>query len=131
MKYSNNEEEAATKERNAGYTSGITLQDVDDLVRDPVIIRVVTLIDITNPSVLELLEDGLSINDIRYALTKSVISFIWSPPYTTTTSGLYKPLEITERADIVTSDEAYHNSLRGKLVLTKLGLSLLEYIKGM
>lgn len=41
------------------------------------------------------------------------------------------PLEIiTELADILVSDEAYYNSLRSKVVLSKLGLFILDCIKG-
>lgn len=128
MKSTNNEEPA--RERSTGGMSGFTFQEVTNLLRDPVIIRVVTVVDISSLSVLELLECGLSRNDIKYALTKGVISFVWSPPYTSS-SEFYRPLEIiTEFADILVSDEAYYNSLRSKVVLSKLGLFILDCIKG-
>ncbi len=108
--------------------SGFMFQELTNLLRDPVIIRDVTVVDIASPSVLELLESGLSRNDIKYALTKGVISFVWSPPYTSY-SEFYRPLEITELADIFASEEAYYNSLRSKVVLSKLGLFILDCIK--
>ena len=79
---------------------------------------------------LELLEYNLSRNDIRYALTKGVIPFAWSPPYTTSSSEFYRPLEITEVTSPLVSDKSYYNSLRSKVVLTKLGLFLVDCIRG-
>lgn len=127
MKSNNNEE--AAREQSTGGMSGFTFQEVTNLLRDPVIIRAVSVIDISSLSVLELLEYGLSRNDIKYALTKGVISFVWSPPYTSS-SEFYRPLEITELADILVSDEAYYNSLRSKVILTQLGMFILDCIKG-
>ncbi len=124
---SNKNDEVTKHDTNS--SSGTSFQEITNLLRDPVIIRVVTVVDIASLSVLELLEYGLSRNDLRYALTKGVISFVWSPPYTSS-SEFYRPLEITEVANILLSDEAYHNSLRSKVALTKLGLFLLDCIRG-
>lgn len=126
MKSTNNEE--VTK-HDADSSSGTSFQEITNLLRDPVIIRVVTVVDIASLSVLELLEYGLSRSDLRYAVTKGVISFVWSPPYTSS-SEFYRPLEITEVANILVSDESYYNSLKSKVVLTKLGLFILDSIKG-
>lgn len=126
MKFNNNEEAAGGL--STDDMSGFMLQDITNLLHDPLIIKVVTVVNISNLSILELLECGLSRNDLKYALTKGVISFVWSPPYTSS-SDFYRPLEITELADILVSDESYYNSLRSKVVLTKLGLFILDCIK--
>ena len=68
MKSNNNEE--VTK-HDTDNSSGTSFQEITNLLCDSVIIRVVTVVDIASLSVLELLEYGLSRNDVCYALTKS------------------------------------------------------------
>jgi hypothetical protein len=48
---------------------------ITKLMTTPVIIRMVTVLDVTSLSILELLEYGLSLSDINYSLENRVISF--------------------------------------------------------
>jgi hypothetical protein len=45
------------------------------VLNDPVIIRIVTVLDIISLSVLELLEYGISRKDVSYALANEIIMF--------------------------------------------------------
>jgi hypothetical protein len=45
------------------------------LLRDPVVIKVVTALDVISLSILELLEYGLSRDDVSQALTNEIIIF--------------------------------------------------------
>jgi hypothetical protein len=44
------------------------------LIRDPIIIRIVSVLDIASLSILELLEYNLTRKDINYALSSGVIA---------------------------------------------------------
>ena len=44
-----------------------------ELLKDPIIIRIVTILDITSLSILELLEYDLSRKDVNHALDSGVI----------------------------------------------------------
>lgn len=48
-------------------------ETITKLLRDPVIVRVVTVLDITHLSILELLEYGLTRQDINHALSNGVV----------------------------------------------------------
>jgi hypothetical protein len=48
---------------------------ITKLITMPVIIRIVTVLDVTSLSILELLEYGLSLKDINYSIENRVISF--------------------------------------------------------
>jgi hypothetical protein len=46
---------------------------ITELLKDPIIIRIVTILDITSLSILELLEYDLRRKDVNYALNTGVI----------------------------------------------------------
>ena len=86
----------------------------------PVIIRTVTVLDVTSLSILELLEYGLSLKDINYSIENQVISI------DKTTEQLniekFSSLGIPIIGD-------YYNLLKSKVKLTEVGLYILESIK--
>jgi hypothetical protein len=48
---------------------------ITELMRNPIIIRIVTILDITSLSILELFEYGLTLKDINYSMTNAVIRY--------------------------------------------------------
>ena len=92
------------------------------LITTPVIIRIVTVLDVTSLSILELFEYGLSLKDINYSIENRVISF--DKPTKQLNSEKFNALEMP-----ITSDY-YYNFLKSKVKLTEVGLYILESIKG-
>jgi hypothetical protein len=92
-----------------------------ELMRRPVIIRIVSILDITSLSILELLEYGLTLRDINYSMANGVICYekIFRP----VSDDDYKALGITLTGD------SYYNHLNSKVKLTDIGLYILETIK--
>ena len=90
------------------------------LMSRPVIIRIVTILDITSLSILELLEYGLTMNDINFSMANGVIV------YDKTTKRI-----ISEETalGIPLSGDYYYNFLNSKVKLTELGLYILDTIK--
>ena len=86
----------------------------------PIIIRIVTILDITSLSILELLEYGLTMNDVNFSMANGVIA------YDVTT----KRMSSEETAlGIPLSGDYYYNFLNSKVKLTELGLYILDTIK--
>jgi hypothetical protein len=48
-------------------------------MRNPVILRIVTILDLVSLSILDLLEYGMSAKDINYAMANGVIQFAEIP----------------------------------------------------
>jgi hypothetical protein len=94
---------------------------ITKLMATPVIIRIVTVLDVTSLSILELLEYGLSLNDINYSLENRVIGF--DKPTKQLNSEKFSVLGIPIMGD-------YYNLLKSKVKLTEVGLYILESIKG-
>ena len=93
---------------------------LSNLMSRPIIIRIVTILDITNLSILELLEYGLTMNDINFSMANGVIA------YDKTT----KRMSSKETAlGIPLSGDYYYNFLNSKVKLTELGLYILDTIK--
>lgn len=92
------------------------------LITTPVIIRIVTVLDVTSLSILELFEYGLSLKDINYSIENRVISF--DKPTKQLNSEKFNALKIPITADY------YYNFLKSKVKLTEVGLYILESIKG-
>lgn len=106
------------------YTSEWTIPlDYDAIscpLQDPVMIRIVTVVNLANLSILELLEYDFSRHDINRALTKGVIEFDKSTLPT---------IDETSRKDILSSGgDYYFKFLNSKVRLTALGLYLLEIL---
>lgn len=94
------------------------------LLNDPVMIRVVTVVNMASLSILELLEYGFTRKDVNRAMAKGVIEFD-KPPVL---------LETISKGDVVRhvleTGDYYFGLLSSKVKLTKLGLYMLEIIEG-
>lgn len=53
----------------------IDMATVTELMRSQVITRIVTILDITSLSILELFEYGLTLKDVNYAMANGVIRY--------------------------------------------------------
>lgn len=98
------------------------MNTITGLMRKPIIIRIVSILDVTSLSILELLEYGLTLDDINYSMTNRVISY--EEPRIVLVAEDYSGLGIHETPDY------YYNSLRNKVKLTEIGLYILESLKG-
>src|SRR5574341_2485763 len=99
----------------------IDLHTITELMRKPVIIRIVTILDITSLSILELMEYGLTLKDVNYSMANGVIRY----------NKISKPMNNEEyRAlGIPLTGDYYYNYLNSKVKLTEIGLYILESIK--
>lgn len=103
-------------------SEGIPIDNVtlSKLMNTPTIIRIVTILDITSLTILELLEYDLNMSDIIFAMANGVVT------YDNTAIGSSEH-NITE---IVLNANLYFAFVRRKVRLTRLGLYVLESIKG-
>jgi hypothetical protein len=100
----------------------IDFETITKLLKDPVIVRVVTILDIASLSILELLEYNLNRQDISYALVRGVIQI---------DKATLPPAQIaSSEGFFVAGDIYYYQYLSSKLRPTELGNYLLECIKG-
>ena len=99
------------------------LETVTRLLRDPVIIRIVTVLDTVSLSILELLEYNLSRRDISYALSNGVIEI----DKTSLPKDELAPGSIG--TFLVSGDVFYYRYLSSKVRLTELGRHILSSIK--
>ncbi|MGC2427313.1 MAG: hypothetical protein WA421_09770 [Nitrososphaeraceae archaeon] len=97
------------------------------LIRDPIIIRIVSVLDIASLSILELLEYNLTRKDINYALLNGVIAVDKSAVSSTSHEDT-QPIQ--DLNILVSGDFYFHNFLSSKVKLTDVGLYILESIKG-
>jgi hypothetical protein len=99
---------------------------LSELLNDPAMIRIVTVVNLASLSILELLEYGFTRKDVNRAMAKGVIEFdkpsVPSMP------------ETMSRGDIVhhvlETGDYYFGMLSSKVKLTRLGLYMLEIIEG-
>ena len=109
-------------------TITIDSDQLTKLIRDPIIVRIVSVLDIASLSILELLEYNLTRKGINYALLNGVIAVDKSAASSSTahqdTQGI-QDLNI-----LVSGDFYFHNFLSSKVKLTDVGLYILESIKG-
>lgn len=97
------------------------LESITKLLRDPVIVRMVTVIDVASLSILELLEYGLTRQDISHSLNSNVVEI---------KKTALPDMEITSVGEmLVVGDILFNQSLNTKLKLTALGIYLLDCIK--
>ena len=93
---------------------------LNDLMRRPIIVRIVTILDIASLSILELLEYGLTLKDINFSMANGVITY----------DKAAKRVSTEETAlGIPLSGDYYYNFLNSKVKLTELGLYILDSIK--
>jgi hypothetical protein len=100
----------------------IDLAALTELMRSSVIVRIVTILDITSLSILELLEYGLTLKDVNYAMANGVIRY--------DNPGRPLPTEETSALGIPFTGDYYYNFLNSKEKLTELGLYILDSLKG-
>src|SRR5438093_1643373 len=94
---------------------------LSDLMSRLIIVRIVTILDITSLSILELLEYGLTLKDINFSMANGVIAY----------DKATKRVSSEETAlGIPLSGDYYYNFLNSKVKLTELGLYILDTIKG-
>jgi hypothetical protein len=105
----------------------IDSNELTRLIRDPVIIRIVSIIGITSLSILELLEYNLTRKDVNYALSNGVIAIDKSSSRSSRLS--YPDVSLDENNVLVSGDYYFYNFLNNKVKLTDLGLYILETIK--
>lgn len=93
---------------------------LSELIRKPIIVRIVTILDITSLSILELLEYDLTLKDINFSMANGVIAY----------DKAAKRMSTEETTlGIPLSGDYYYNSLNSKVKLTELGLYILDSIK--
>ena len=99
----------------------IDMNAISELMRRPVIIRIVSILDITSLSILELIEYGLTLKDINYSMANGVICY----------DKIFKPISDEEYKSlgIPMTGDYYYNHLNSKVKLTEIGLYILESIK--
>jgi hypothetical protein len=90
------------------------------LLNDASIIRIVTIVDITSLSILELFEYEISFRDIVYSLVNGVITYDNSAAISTTEESLLA---------VPTNPHHYYAFVRRKVKLTAIGLYILESLK--
>ena len=93
------------------------------LLKDPVMIRIVTAVNLASLSILELLEYGFTRKDVSRAMAKGVIEFDKPPALPETMSKR----DITQH--VLETGDYYFGLLSSKVKLTKLGLYMLEIIQ--
>jgi hypothetical protein len=99
-----------------------------EFIRNPVIVRIVSILDLTSLSILELLEYNLERREINYALSEGVIAIdkTTSPP---SSSELHTTEMIQEDNILLRGDSYFYDFLNSKVRLTELGLYILDSIK--
>ena len=95
--------------------------ELSNLLKDPIIMRIVIVLDVTHLSVLELLEYGLSRQDISRALSVGVIEIEKMPS---------EAEVISAESVLLAGDTYFQQFLSSKVKLTTLGLHLLDCVKG-
>lgn len=99
----------------------IDLTALTELLKRPMILRIVTILDITSLSILELFEYRLTLKDVNYAMANGVITY----------DKLAKPLgtEEVSALGIPLTGDYYYSFLNSKVKLTELGIHILDSIK--
>lgn len=95
----------------------VSAESLMEVVKDGAIIRLVTIIDISSMSVLELLESGFTRQDVSRALAKGVIAYDKGAPHEETVGEAFA------------SGDFFFRMLNTKVRLTELGLYVLDCIK--
>jgi hypothetical protein len=99
-----------------------------ELMRNPLIVRIVSILDLASLSILELLEYNLERREINYALSEGVIGI---DKTTSSSSSQLNPTQTMGEYNILLSGDAYfYDFLNSKVRLTELGLYILDSIKG-
>jgi hypothetical protein len=102
------------------------LEQITKYRKDPIIVRIVRILDITSLSILELLEYDLTRKDINHALSNGVIKIDKSA--SSSDVSAYED-DYNKRNILVSGDYYFYNFLNSKVKLTEVGLQILESIK--
>jgi hypothetical protein len=108
-------------------TKTTDLEQITTFLKDPIIVRIVGILDITSLSILELLEYDLTRKDINHALSNGVIKIDKSKSSSAALS--YENDDYNKRNILVSGDYYFYNFLNSKVRLTDMGLQILESIK--
>ena len=109
---------------NKSSTLSYQIEELNDLLRDPIIIRMVTIVNLSRLSILELLEYDINRQDISKAFAKDIIAF------DTTTTTMSSALTVREIATIIDiGGDDYLGLLNAKVKLTELGIYILETVE--
>lgn len=93
---------------------------LSNLMSKPTVVRIVTILDITSISILELFEYGLTLNDINFSMANGIIAY----------DKETKRISNEETAlGIPLTGDYYYNFLNSKVKLTEIGLYILDTIK--
>jgi len=99
-----------------------------ELIRNPVIVRLVSILDLASLSILELLEYNLERREINYALSEGVIAI--DKTTSPSSSSQLHPIEMRQKDNILLRGDSYfYDFLNSKVRLTELGLHILDSIK--
>jgi len=98
-------------------------------MRNTVIVRIVSILDLASLSILELLEYNLERKEINYALSEGVIG-IDKTTSPSSTFQLNPPQTMGEYDILLSGDSYFYDFLNSKVRLTELGLYILDSIKG-
>jgi len=103
-------------------SDGIPIDNVTltKFMNTPTIIRIVTVLDITSLSVLELFEYDINLGDIIFAMANRIVTYDNVAVITSSENDL---------SEIVPSSSQYFAFVRKKVKVTRLGLHILESIK--
>ena len=108
-------------------TNATDLEQITKFLKDPIIVRIVRILDITSLSILELLEYDLTRKDINHVLSNGVIKIDKSASSSSAASAYEND---NQRNILVSGDYYFYNFLNSKVKLTEMGLQILESIKG-
>ena len=93
---------------------------LSNLMSKPIVVRIVTILDITSLSILELFEYGLTLKDINFSMANGIIAY----------DKETKRISNEETAlGIPLTGDYYYNFLNSKVKLTEIGLYILDTIK--
>jgi len=104
-----------------------------ELIRNPVIVRIVRILDLASLSIFELLEYNLERREINYAMSEGVIAIdktIDEPTSTSSSSSQFHTTEMMQEDNIlIRGDSFFFEFLNSKVRLTELGLYILDSIR--
>ncbi|MEO9320605.1 MAG: hypothetical protein ABI361_08040 [Nitrososphaera sp.] len=103
----------------------IDMATVSVLLKDPRIIRMVSILDIASLSILELLEYEISRSDINHALANGVIEIDKSTLPAAEESSSHSSAE-----NMLVAGDLYFKFLNSKVRLTELGRYILSSLRG-
>jgi hypothetical protein len=94
---------------------------IAELLRNPIIIKIVTILDGESLPILDVLEYGLSTTDVNLALANQIIKVERSNPSANKESS---PINMPE-----IGGDYYYEFLNKKVMLTEIGLYILDCLK--